>query len=169
MVSPSFKQIIDQIEKKRHVIGKFIDLSKAFDTISHEKLIYRMHFYGIRGVSLKLIKSYISGRVQTTKFQSENSDESNIEYSIPQGSVLGPLLFLIYLNDIVMSSNIGKFVLYANDTKIFVSGTSETEAYEKAQLILDAIYDYMYANQHFICDEKLKWEDHINQLQRKLK
>ena len=222
-VNLSVKQIIDQIEKKRHVIGIFIDLSKAFDTISHEKLIYKMNFYGIRGVSLELIKSYLSGRVQSTKFQSENSDESNIEYGVPQGSVLGPLLFLIYVNDIVMSSNMGTFVLYADDTNIFVSGASESEAYDKAQLVLDAIYDYMYANQlhinvekscymHFRCeysnkerlvcartdrtydnllslklcnkklnkvskvkflgviiDEKLKWEDHIDHLQQKLK
>ena len=56
-INLSVKQIIDQIEKKRHVIGIFIDLSKAFDTISHEKLIYKMNFYGIRGVSLELIKS----------------------------------------------------------------------------------------------------------------
>ena len=92
-VNLSVKQIIDQIEKKRHVIGIFIDLSKAFDTISHEKLIYKMNFYGIRGVSLELIKSYLSGRVQSTKFQSENSDESNIEYGVPQGSVLGTRCF----------------------------------------------------------------------------
>ena len=92
-VNLSVKQIIDQIEKKRHVIGIFIDLSKAFDTISHEKLIYKMNFYGIRGVSFELTKSYLSGRVQSTKFQSENSDENNIEYGVPQGSVLGPCCF----------------------------------------------------------------------------
>ena len=86
-VNLSVKQIIDQIEKKRHVIGIFIDLSKAFDTISHEKLIYKLNFYGLRGSSLKLIKSYLSGSTQTTKFQSENSDESNIEYGVQQGSV----------------------------------------------------------------------------------
>ena len=63
-------------------------------------------------------------------------------------------MFLIYVNYIVISSNIGKFVLYADDTYIFVSGASETEAYEKAQLVLYAIYDYMYANQLHINVEK---------------
>ena len=222
-VNLSVKHIIDQIEKKRHVIGIFIDLSKAFDTISHEKLIYKLNFYGLRGSSLKFIKSYLSGRTQTTKFQSENSDESNIEYGVSQGSVLEPLLFLIYVNDIVMSSDLGKFVLYADETNIVISVNSEAEVYEKAQSVLSAIYDYMYANKlhinveksfymHFrhgysnkerlvcartdstydrllslklcdkklkkvskvkflgvIIDEKLKWEAHIEHLQKKLK
>ena len=143
----SVKQILDEIENKKHVIGIFIDLSKAFDTISHEKLIHKLNFYGIRGISLELIKSYLSGRVQRTKFQSETSDECNVEYGVPQGSVLGPLLFLIYVNDIVTTSTLGKFVLYADDTNIFVSGASEAEAYENAQIVLDNVYDYMFANQ----------------------
>ena len=63
-------------------------------------------------------------------------------------------MFLIYVNEIVISSNIGKFVLYADDTNIFVSGASETEAHEKAQLVLDAIYDYIYASQLHINVEK---------------
>ena len=154
-VNLSVKQIIDQIENKRHVIGIFIDLSKAFDTISHDKLIYKLNCYGLRGSSLKLIKSYLSGRTQTTKFQSKNSDESNIEYGVPQGSVLGPLLFLIYVNNIVMSSDLGKFVLYADDTNIFISGNSEAEVYEKTQSVLSAIYDYMYANQLYINVKKV--------------
>ena len=101
-----------------------------------------------------MIKSNLSGTTQTTKFQSQNSDECNIEYGVPQGSVLGPLLFLIDVNDIVMSSDLGKFVLYADDTNIFISGNSEAEAYEKAQSVLSAIDDYMYANQLHINVEK---------------
>ena len=101
-----------------------------------------------------MIKSYLSGRTHTTKFQSENSDECDIEYRVPQGSVLGPLLLLIYVNDIVMSSDLGKFVLYADDTNIFISGYSEAEAYEKAQSVLNAVYDYIYANQLHINVEK---------------
>ena len=153
-VNFSVKQILDQIENKQHVIGIFIDLSKAFDTISHEKLICKLDFYGIRGISLNLIKSYLSGRVQTTKFQTAQSEECDVEYGVPQGSVLGPLLFLIYVNDIVTTSPDGKFVLYADDTNIFVSGASECDVYKAAQTILNEIYDYMFANQLHINVDK---------------
>ena len=135
----SVNEILKQIENKRHVIGIFIDLSKAFDTISHDKLLHKLNYYGIRGTGQSLIKSYISSRTHTTKFQSVNSDECAVEYGVPQGSVLGPLLFLIYINDIVNLSTLGTFVLFADDTNIFVSGSSEKEAYEKSQIILNKL------------------------------
>ena len=78
-----------------------------------------------------------------TRQQNANSDECNVEYGVPQGSVLGSLLFLIYVNDIVTTSTIGKFVLYADDTNIFISGTSENEVNEKAQIVLINVYDYI--------------------------
>ena len=113
-----------------------------------------MDFYGIRGTCHSLIKSYLSDRVQTTKFQSVESDECAIEYGVPQGSVLGPLLFLIYINDIVNLSPLDTFVLFADDTNIFISGSSEREAYEKSQIVLNKIEEYMFANQLHINIEK---------------
>ena len=86
--------VTDNIEQKKHVIGIFLDLSKAFDTICHSKLLYKLQNYGIRGSSLDLIKSYLCSRQQVTKFSDMKSETETILFGVPQGSVLGPLLFL---------------------------------------------------------------------------
>jgi retron-type reverse transcriptase len=121
----SVTHIKKELEKKRYVLGIFIDLSKAFDTIDHEKLVYKLDHYGIRGNTKKLLKSYLSNRHQYTECLGEKSDNLEVEYGVPQGSVLGPLLFLVYINDIINCSAASKaleFVLFADDTNIFVSG-----------------------------------------------
>ena len=113
-------KVITEIEKKKHVIGIFIDLSKAFDTIEHGILLDKLEHYGIRGKLHTLIKSYISCRTQQTKILGMSSDKCFVKYGVPQGSVLGPLLFLIYINDIVSSTTLGEFILFADDTNIFI-------------------------------------------------
>ena len=125
--------------------GIFIDLSKAFDTIDHRKL----EKYGIRGVCHNLLKSYLTNRTQITTFQHTESDPCSIEYGVPQGSVLGPLLFLIYINDItnIESATLANFVLFADDTNIFVSGKDENEVFENANNVLNEVHHYMIANQ----------------------
>ena len=122
-------RILSEIENKNHVIGIFIDLSKAFDTIAHNKLLNKLEHYGVRGRCYQILRSYLTKRKQQTKFKTEISDECDIKYGVPQGSVLGPLLFLIYINDLVNSTTFGEFVLFADDTNIFVTGKDEKSAY----------------------------------------
>ena len=146
-INYSVNKILTEIEKKNHVIGIFVDLSKSFDTIDHGKLITKLENYGIRGPCLELIKSYLTDRIQQINFQNTLSDPCDVEYGVPQGSVLGPLLFLIYINDIVNSSTLGDFVLFADDTNIFVVGKTEVEAYSRANILMSQINDYMISNQ----------------------
>ena len=145
-INYSVNRILSETEQKKHVIGIFIDLSKAFDTIEHQKLLDKLEHYGIRGIALKTLQSYLSNRTQITSFQKELSDQCTVEYGVPQGSVLGPLLFLIFVNDIVSCSDLAEFVLFADDTNIFVTGNDENEVYRKANLVIKEVSNYMKSN-----------------------
>ena len=142
----SVNHIKQALNKKQHVLGIFIDLSKAFDTIDHDKLLYKLDKYGIRGLAQGLLRSYLSHRVQYTNVLGEKSEKLFIKYGVPQGSVLGPLLFLVYINDITKCSSLGKFILFADDTNIFITGQTPGEAYKIANSLLVSVNNYMILN-----------------------
>ena len=101
--------------------GVFIDLKKAFDTVDHSILLHKLDFYGFRGKTNAWFRSYLQHSTQVTVIDHRSSNKSVVTYGVPQGSVLGPLLFLLYVNDMYSSSNKLNFYLFADDTNILYS------------------------------------------------
>ena len=114
--------ILQKFDQKHFTVGLFLDFSKAFDTVNHEILLNKLENYGIRNTSLRLIKNYLQCRKQYVYYSKLKSSQYNINLSIPQGSILGPLLFNVYINDIKNSVNKLKLVLYADDSCFYASG-----------------------------------------------
>ena len=118
------EEIHKSFNKNKYLIGIFIDLSKAFDTVNHEILMKKLAHYGLDERTLKLLASYLSNRTQYVTYGNKISDPKKMKCGVPQGSILGPLLFLIYINDIHNCSQNLNFVLFADDTNIYQSNES---------------------------------------------
>ena len=117
-------KIVTALNNGDIVLGVFIDLKKAFDTVNHEILMKKLQKYGVRGIAYNWISDYITNRKQYVMFANNPSKEGVINCGVPQGSVLGPLLFILYVNDLVNVSNLIFPLMFADDTNFFVSGSN---------------------------------------------
>jgi len=144
----------DSIDNKNFTLGIFVDFSKAFDTVNHSILLEKLKHYGIRGNVIKLLTSYLSDRFQYVNYGGIDSCLLKITCGIPQGSVLGPLLFIIFINDLANVSDLGNFILFADDLNLFVQNKDRNLLYTNANKALAEIYDYCLSNRLVINFDK---------------
>lgn len=150
-------EIINNIEGKRFMVRLFLDLKKAFDSVNHKVLLLKLPYYGIRGTPLDLIKSYLSSRVQCTSVNGVSSSYMDIRTGVPQGSILGPLLFLLHINDIVNIPCTPSMVMYADDTNIFFSGCDINSVASDANTWLAGLSKWLTANKIELNVQKTKF------------
>ena len=155
-------QLVDDIKKSfskgEFTLGVFIDLSKAFDTVDHEIILKKLGFYGINGKAKQWFESYLRNRHQFVSFDNGKSTTLlKILCGVPQGSILGPLLFLIYVNDLHKASSDLLPVMFADDTNIFLSGKNITELFSKMNKELKNIALWFQCNKLSLNVKKTKF------------
>ena len=152
-------QLVDQIsnrfEKNLFTLGVFIDLSKAFDTVDDDILICKLKNYGVRGNNFKWFECYLRNRKKCNCFINRNISFADIKCGVPQGSILGPLLSLIYANDLNRASGILDPITFADDTNLFYSHNGIKTLFHTRNTKLAKVNHWFKANKLLLNAKKL--------------
>ena len=151
--------IIDKLNSKNKVIGVFIDLKKAFDSIDINILIEKLKYYGIVGPYNTLLESYLKDRNICTIVNNNKSNPKNIKYGVPQGSVIGPLLFSLYINDLKTIADDIEINLFADDTSLLVDGKNSHDVLEKTNIVLNKLSKWLLSNSLTLNTDKTHYLD----------
>ena len=150
--------VADNLDRGNRCLSVFLDLKKAFDTVSVPILVNKLEKAGIRGTALMLLRDYLCCRKQRVKIGQYSSDDVNVTYGVPQGSVLGPTMFLLYINDLCnMELENAKVFSYADDTAIVFSGPSWREVKQRVETGMSRVAQWLKTNllslnaQNYVC------------------
>ena len=134
------------LDNHESACGVFIDLQKAFDTVNHDILVDKLMHYGIRGVANSWFKSYLTERTQYVSIDGYKSNKSPMQHGVPQGSVLGPLLFLVYINDLHTAIPYSNTYHFADDTHLLNTCVSPKQLQKRTNIDLKCLYKWLVAN-----------------------
>ena len=144
--------ILSSLDKQKIVGGLFRDLQKAFDCVNHNILLAKLEFYGVSGIANKLLKSNLNNRYQRTVIKDNmnnkiSSEWDLVKHGVPQGSILGPLLFLVYVNDLSRTINkLASTVLFADDTSIIISNSNQDEFKTNIMTVMNEITNWFQSD-----------------------
>ena len=141
-----------------HNIFGPLDLKKAFDTVSIDILLRKLKYIGIQGDLYNILKSYLTHRTQVTRIDGYDSESKYVQMGVPQGSILGPLLFLIYINDLVSATTLATFYLFADDTAVTIKAKSFAELQQKVNRVTSDITQWFRANRLSLNVQKTNYQ-----------
>lgn len=139
-------KVLNELDKSNPIAITFLDLAKAFDTVDHDILLEKLYRYGIRGKAQILVSSYLKDRLQRVRTNGTYSEYERLDTGVPQGTILGPLLFILYINDLLVSLPEREIISFADDTAVVADEKSWDRVEEKVNCQLQEVSDWLALN-----------------------